>query len=105
MRKRSGSRPSRPSRLRTPSEILGQAPGLLVRDVPAHDAAIGTDDVLVGRIRRDASTENGLVLFVVCDNLRKGAALNALQIAELAVGERVAELACSGWSSGRTARA
>ena len=71
-------------------EILGQAPGLLIRDVPAHDAAIGTDDVLVGRIRLDASTENGLVLFVVCDNLRKGAALNALQIAELAVGERVA---------------
>ncbi len=58
--------------------------------MPAHDAAIGTDDVLVGRIRLDASTENGLVLFVVCDNLRKGAALNALQIAELAVGERVA---------------
>jgi aspartate-semialdehyde dehydrogenase len=39
--------------------------------------------VLVGRIRRDDTTENGLALFVVCDNLRKGAALNAIQIAEL----------------------
>jgi aspartate-semialdehyde dehydrogenase len=70
-------------------QILGQAPGLRLRDVPAHDSAIGTDDVLVGRIRRDSSTENGLVLFVVCDNLRKGAALNAIQIADLAVGARV----------------
>jgi aspartate-semialdehyde dehydrogenase len=69
--------------------ILRQAPGVRVADVPAHDAAIGTDDVLVGRVRADRSTENGLVLFVVCDNLRKGAALNAIQIAELAVGARV----------------
>jgi aspartate-semialdehyde dehydrogenase len=70
-------------------QILGQAPGLRLRDVPAHHSAIGINDVLVGRIRRDDSTENGLVLFVVCDNLRKGAALNAIQIAELAVGARV----------------
>jgi aspartate-semialdehyde dehydrogenase len=69
--------------------ILGQARGLRVEDVPAHTDAIGSDDVLVGRIRSDGSTENGLVLFVVCDNLRKGAALNAIQIAELAVGARV----------------
>src|SRR5688500_17851026 len=41
--------------------ILSEAPGLSVQDVPSHDAAIGTDDVLVGRIRRDASAENGLV--------------------------------------------
>jgi aspartate-semialdehyde dehydrogenase len=70
--------------------ILGQAPGLRLQDVPAHDSAIGTDDVVVGRIRSDRSAENGLVLFVVCDNLRKGAALNAIQIAELAVGAGVA---------------
>jgi len=65
--------------------ILGQAPGVRVVGVPAHDGAIGTDEVLVGRIRSDGSSENGLVLFVVCDNLRKGAALNAIQIAELIV--------------------
>ena len=70
--------------------ILGEAPGLHVRDVPSHDAAIGADLALVGRIRRDHATESGLVLFVVCDNLRKGAALNAIQIADLAVGARVA---------------
>ena len=69
--------------------ILGQAPGLRLQDVPAHDSAIGTDEVVVGRIRSDRSAENGLVLFVVCDNLRKGAALNAIQIAELAVGAGV----------------
>jgi aspartate-semialdehyde dehydrogenase len=69
--------------------ILGDAPGLRVADVPSHGDAIGADDVLVGRIRRDPSTENGLALFVVCDNLRKGAALNAIQIAELAVGASV----------------
>jgi aspartate-semialdehyde dehydrogenase len=69
--------------------VLGEAPGVRVVDVPEHSAAIGTDEVLVGRIRSDRSSENGLVLFVVCDNLRKGAALNAIQIAELAVGASV----------------
>ncbi len=43
----------------------------------------GTDDVYVGRIREDISTKNGLVMWIVADNLRKGAALNAIQIAEL----------------------
>jgi aspartate-semialdehyde dehydrogenase len=47
-----------------------------------HDAA-GTDDVFVGRIRQDASHPNGLAMWVVADNLRKGAALNTIQIAEL----------------------
>ena len=46
-------------------------------------AAAGTDDVLVGRIRPDRAVEHGLALFLSCDNLRKGAALNAIQIAEL----------------------
>ena len=57
--------------------------------VPAHGHAIGIDDVLVGRVRADPSVENGLALFLVCDNLRKGAALNAIQIAELLVGAEV----------------
>jgi aspartate-semialdehyde dehydrogenase len=63
--------------------LLQAAPGVRVEDVPTPRDAAGIDDVLVGRIRRDPTVENGLVLFVVCDNLRKGAALNAIQIAEL----------------------
>jgi len=47
----------------------------------------GTDEVFVGRIRRDSSYDNGLVMWVVADNIRKGAALNAVQIAEVVVGE------------------
>ena len=70
--------------------ILGSSSGLRLEELPAHDAAIGTDDVVVGRVRADRASENGLALFLVCDNLRKGAALNAIQIAELAVGARVA---------------
>ena len=66
--------------------ILGSAPGLRVEAVSTHEHAIGSDDVHVGRIRADHAAENGLALFVVCDNLRKGAALNAIQIAELVVG-------------------
>ena len=69
--------------------ILGGSPGLRLEELPAHDAAIGTDDVVVGRIRADRAAENGLAFFLVCDNLRKGAALNAIQIADLAVGARV----------------
>ena len=72
-------------------ELLEQAPGVRVVDDPqtaayplASDAS-GTDDVLVGRIREDASRRNGLALWVVSDNLRKGAATNGLQIAELLV--------------------
>ena len=63
--------------------LLGSAPGIKLVQFPTPGMAAGIDDVLVGRIRRDESAENGLVLFVVCDNLRKGAALNAIQIAEL----------------------
>ncbi len=63
--------------------ILSGAPGLRVDDVPTPGQAAGGDDVLVGRIRSDPTVERGLVLFVVGDNLRKGAALNAIQIAEL----------------------
>ena len=50
---------------------------------PTPAAAAGEDEVLVGRIRRDTAAENGLALYLSSDNLRKGAALNAIQIAEL----------------------
>ena len=66
--------------------ILGHAPGIRMEPIPSHGDAIGTDDVVVGRIRADVTAENGLALFLICDNLRKGAALNAIQIAELLVG-------------------
>ena len=63
--------------------LLQQAPGIRLEDFPTPHDATGIDDVLVGRIRRDPTVANGLVFFVVADNLRKGAALNAIQIAEL----------------------
>lgn len=75
--------------------LLETAPGVIVEDDPAAKryptpaAVAGTDDVYVGRIRRDLSEEQGLALWIVADNLRKGAALNAVQIAELAVAEGV----------------
>ena len=52
-------------------------------EFPTPGDAAGGDEVLVGRIRADRAPENGLALFLSCDNLRKGAALNAIQIAEL----------------------
>lgn len=69
-------------------EVLARAPGVLVVDKPEEAlyptprAATGRDEVLVGRIRQDPSAENALDLWVVADNIRKGAALNAVQIAE-----------------------
>jgi aspartate-semialdehyde dehydrogenase len=68
--------------------ILAQAPGVKVLDDPVISlypqpwSAAGTDEVFVGRIRRDASHPRGLVMWIVADNLRKGGALNAVQIAE-----------------------
>jgi aspartate-semialdehyde dehydrogenase len=79
------------SRAMSPDEarrILAQAPGVKLLDDPAISlypqpwSATGTDEVFVGRIRRDSSQPNGLVMWVVSDNLRKGAALNTIQIAE-----------------------
>jgi len=69
------------------NEILGKAPGVSVVDIPTPLLAAGKDPSFVGRIRQDQSVDGnrGLVLFVSNDNLRKGAALNALQIAELVV--------------------
>ncbi|MGC8964378.1 MAG: aspartate-semialdehyde dehydrogenase [Brevinematia bacterium] len=73
-------------------ELLSKAKGVKLMDDPLNDFyptpllnGDGTDDVYVGRIREDISTENGLVMWIVADNLRKGAALNAVQIAELLV--------------------
>ena len=68
--------------------VLASAPGVVVVDDPEHGrypmplSTAGKDDVEVGRLRRDYSVENGLALFVSGDNIRKGAALNAVQIAE-----------------------
>jgi aspartate-semialdehyde dehydrogenase len=64
-------------------ELLGAAPSVRLEDFPTPGKAAGGDEVLVGRIRPDRTVENGLSLFLVCDNLRKGAALNAIQIVEL----------------------
>jgi aspartate-semialdehyde dehydrogenase len=63
-------------------ELLQRAPGVVVADVPNPLEATGRDAVYVGRVRRDPTVAHGLALFVVGDNLRKGAALNAVQIAE-----------------------
>jgi aspartate-semialdehyde dehydrogenase len=71
--------------------ILSSAPGVLVYDDPKKNLyplaidTTGKDDVYVGRIREDESIPNGINLWVVSDNLRKGAALNAVQIAELLI--------------------
>ncbi|MDE7241789.1 Asd/ArgC dimerization domain-containing protein, partial [Desulfovibrio sp.] len=75
----------------TPKEarlLLSQAPGVRVFDnprellYPMQADVIGEDDVFVGRIREDESVEKGLNMWIVADNVRKGAALNAVQIAE-----------------------
>jgi aspartate-semialdehyde dehydrogenase len=63
--------------------LLAAAPGVRVVEFPTPGDAAGTDDVLVVRIRADRSADGGLALMLACDNLRKGAALNAIQIAEL----------------------
>jgi aspartate-semialdehyde dehydrogenase len=63
--------------------LLEAAPSVRIDDFPSPGKAAGIDEVLVGRIRRDPTVENGIALFLASDNLRKGAALNAIQIAEL----------------------
>lgn len=74
--------------------ILSKAPGVKVMDDPQNQVypmpalAAGKDEVFVGRIREDETIECGLNMWVVADNLRKGAALNAVQIAELLIGKR-----------------
>ena len=74
-------------------EILSNSPGVVVEDEPEKNIyplpikAAGKDEVFVGRIRKDESTQNSINMWIVADNLRKGAALNAVQIAEILVQE------------------
>jgi aspartate-semialdehyde dehydrogenase len=70
-------------------DLLAEAPGIRLEHVPRPRDAVGIDAVLVGRVRRDETVDNGLVLFLACDNLRKGAALNAIQIAELLLEQQL----------------
>ncbi|MDR1308543.1 MAG: aspartate-semialdehyde dehydrogenase [Deltaproteobacteria bacterium] len=82
-------------------ELIRRAPGLLVEDDPSANVyplaseAVARDEVFVGRIRRDLSCENGLAMWIVADNVRKGAATNAVEIAELMI--RDPELMKTDW--------
>ncbi|WAL95535.1 aspartate-semialdehyde dehydrogenase [Streptomyces sp. Je 1-369] len=78
------ARPLSPERA---TELLEAAEGVVVTEVPTPLLAAGKDDSFVGRIRKDETVENGLAFFISDDNLRKGAALNAVQIAELVAAE------------------
>ncbi len=78
------ARPISPERA---TELLAEAPGVVLTDIPTPLQAAGQDPSYVGRVRADETVENGLALFVSSDNLRKGAALNAVQIAELVAQE------------------
>ncbi|MDR1607726.1 MAG: aspartate-semialdehyde dehydrogenase [Deltaproteobacteria bacterium] len=92
----------RPISAEAARELLTRAPGILVVDKPAENAyplpseASGRDEVFVGRIRADLSHDNGLTMWVVADNLRKGAATNAVEIAELLIREP--ELIKTDWA-------
>ncbi|MFL5920897.1 MAG: Asd/ArgC dimerization domain-containing protein [Gaiellaceae bacterium] len=77
--------PLEPQRAR---ELLAAAPSVRAEDFPTPRGAVGADEAFVGRIRRDPAAANGLSLFIACDNLRKGAALNGIQIAELVLAQR-----------------
>ncbi|MGR6835680.1 aspartate-semialdehyde dehydrogenase [Syntrophomonas erecta] len=76
-------------------ELLQGAPGVVIEDDPAKNLypmplySSGHDEVFVGRIRRDISTDNGIALWVAADQIRKGAATNAIQIAEMVVKENL----------------
>jgi aspartate-semialdehyde dehydrogenase len=77
--------PMTPARAR---EVLSSARSVQIEDFPTPGKAAGGDEALVGRIRQDPAAENGLSLHLACDNLRKGAALNALQVAELVLAHQ-----------------
>ncbi|MFC9098786.1 aspartate-semialdehyde dehydrogenase [Streptomyces sp. NPDC002387] len=78
---------TRPLSVERATELLAGAPGVVLSDIPTPLEAAGQDPSYVGRVRTDETVENGLALFVSSDNLRKGAALNAVQIAELVAAE------------------
>lgn len=92
------TRPMSPAEARA---LLARAPGVIVVDdpeaaqYPLASVAAGRDEVFVGRIRADVSHPRGLVMWIVSDNLRKGAALNAVQIAELLLAGRPATVAAA----------
>jgi aspartate-semialdehyde dehydrogenase len=97
----------------TPAEAraaLEAAPGIEVVDDPLNRAypqpldCAGRDPVYVGRIRADVSLPGGIAFWVVADNLRKGAALNAVQIAELLYGAAAAQSAPQAERATATAR-
>jgi aspartate-semialdehyde dehydrogenase len=75
--------------------LLREAPGVMLTDIPEENIypmaidAVGKDATYVGRVREDHSVANGLNLWVVSDNLRKGAALNAVQIAEILIRDYI----------------
>ncbi|MEA3318362.1 MAG: aspartate-semialdehyde dehydrogenase, partial [Bacteroidota bacterium] len=75
--------------------ILANSPGIIVQDNPTENIypmpinSEGKNEVFVGRIRRDESIENGLNMFIVADNLRKGAATNAIQIAQYLINKNL----------------
>lgn len=79
----------KPFEIEDVKNALANAPGIVMQDDPANSIyplaadAAGKDEVFIGRVRRDFSVENGVNLWVVADNVRKGAATNAVQIAEL----------------------
>jgi aspartate-semialdehyde dehydrogenase len=87
----------RPITFEQAREVLRRAPGIVVvdepgrGDVPLPLSVVGRDEVFVGRIRRDPTVPHGLNLWIVADNLRKGAATNAVQIAEKLVEGRLLE--------------
>jgi aspartate-semialdehyde dehydrogenase len=76
-------------------ELLSQAPGLILENVPSPLRAEGHDEVFVGRIRADKSHPRALSMFIVADNLRKGAATNAVQIAEVLIRDGIVSAAAT----------
>ncbi|UNO41988.1 aspartate-semialdehyde dehydrogenase [Streptomyces sp. MST-110588] len=77
----------RPLSVERAQELLSGAPGVVLSHIPTPLQAAGQDASYVGRIRKDETVDNGLAMFISGDNLRKGAALNAVQIAELVAAE------------------
>jgi aspartate-semialdehyde dehydrogenase len=84
---------TRPISVERAYELLAAAPGVELSEIPTPLQAAGRDPSYVGRIRTDETVEHGLALFLSNDNLRKGAALNAVQVAELVAAELAANAA------------
>jgi aspartate-semialdehyde dehydrogenase len=78
---------ARPITAERAREVVSAAPGVELADIPTPHLAAGNDPCYVGRIRKDDTVENGIAFFVAGDNLRKGAALNAVEIAEVLLSD------------------